>query len=86
MIEITDECKAAVRARLRTHLLDTRFRDTPFRDAADILDDWLAEIASKAEERGFEHGFREGESKQAILELRGRDRFLAGVRAQMKVP
>jgi flagellar biosynthesis/type III secretory pathway protein FliH len=26
---------------------------------------------------GYEKGFRDGESKQAILEIRGRDKFLA---------
>jgi len=36
----------------------------------------LAEHLQKAYAKGWEHGFHEGETKQAILEIQGRDRFL----------
>ena len=32
---------------------------------------------------GFQKGFEEGESKQAILEIRGRDKFLEDVRKKI---
>jgi len=34
----------------------------------------------RAYDKGFRRGFQEGESKQAILELQGRDRFVNGLR------
>jgi len=34
---------------------------------------------------GYDKGFREGEAKQAILEMRGRDAFLKELRAKQGV-
>ena len=36
----------------------------------------------RAREEGFEEGFREGESKQAILEIKGREKFLETLRKE----
>jgi hypothetical protein len=53
------------------------------------LSDWMREAEearARSEHCGFERGFREGECKQAILEIQGRERFLAEQKAKAPAP
>lgn len=42
------------------------------------------EIYKKGYDAGFEKGLYEGQAKQAILELQGRDKFIATLREKIK--
>lgn len=46
--DITDECKESARERLSQHLDGVKVWDTPFRDAREVLHDWLQEYADEA--------------------------------------
>ena len=47
---------------------------------------FVAKHLQNAYVKGYEHGFTEGEAKQAILEIRGRDRFLQELKQSTPTP
>jgi hypothetical protein len=46
--------------------------------------DQITEIIKTFTKNAYDKGFDDGSTKQAILELRGRDRFLEDLKAQWK--
>ena len=48
----------------------------------DLIDNIIKGSYAEGFSKGYDKGFEEGAAKQAILELRGRDKFLAELRQE----
>jgi hypothetical protein len=49
-IDITDECKAKSRERVMNYLYGCAVHGTPFTDAREVVEDWIAEERQRATE------------------------------------